>query len=98
MSGSKEATTLYRIKLACDGMPPSAGPQGAIDIAEEFTHRPWHQNVRCSWDGFSLTLTAENDFDENGRALLDEFSDAVVACIRDREYSSNMRLLEVTTF
>lgn len=89
---------MYRIKLACDGIPPSAGPQAAIDIAEEFTHRPWHQNVRCSWDGFSLTLTAENDFDENGRALLDEFTDAVVACISDREYSNNIRILEVTTF
>jgi hypothetical protein len=89
---------LYRIKLACDGIPPSAGPPGAIELAEEFTHRPWHQNVRCSWDGFSLILTAENDFDENGRALLDEFSDEVVACISDREYSSNIRILEVTTF
>jgi hypothetical protein len=98
MSGSKEVTTLYRIKLACDGIPPSAGPQSAIEIAEEFTQRPWHQNVRCSWDGFSLILTAENDFDENGLALRDEFSDAVVACIHEREYSSNIRILEVMTF
>jgi hypothetical protein len=88
---------LYRIVLACDGVPALAGPQGAIDIAEEFTHRPWHQNVTCSWDGRSLILAAENDYDEKGLALLDEFSDAVVACITDPEYSSTIRIVEITT-
>jgi hypothetical protein len=84
--------------LACDGVPASAGPQGAIDIAEEFTHRPWHQNVTCSWDGQSLILKAENDYDDKGLALLDEFSDAVTACISDSQYSSNIRIVEITPF
>src|SRR5439155_1050678 len=58
----------------------SLRPQAAADIAEEFTHRRWHENVECKWNGESLILTAENDFDAEGRALTDEFSDAIAAC------------------
>ena len=72
---------MYRIILVCNGVPAPLGQQGAVDITEEFTHRPWHQNVRCDWDGEQLLLHAENDWDEDGKALLDEFSDAVSACI-----------------
>jgi len=54
-----------------------------VDITEEFTHRPWHQNVQCSWDGSRLTLQADNDFDADGSALADEFSDAIAACIAE---------------
>ena len=86
---------MFRIVLACDGISATAGPQGAIDIAEEFTHRPWHQNVTCSWDGHSLILKAENDYDEKGLALLDEFSDALSACIDDPQ-DSTIRVVEVT--
>jgi hypothetical protein len=74
---------MYRIVLACKGVPAHAGVTGARDITEEFTHRPWHQNVRCEWDGSQLILQADNDFDSNGLALLDEFSAAISACIRD---------------
>jgi hypothetical protein len=35
------------------------------------------------WDGSALILQADNDFDSNGLALLDEFSDAVSACVKD---------------
>jgi hypothetical protein len=52
-------------------------------ITEEFTHRPWHQNVSCEWDGTQLVLQADNDFDSNGLALRDEFSDAISACIEE---------------
>ena len=55
------------------------GPQAAIDVAEEFTHRPHHEDVRCTWSGVALVLTATNDFDTTGEALADEFSDAVAA-------------------
>jgi hypothetical protein len=51
-------------------------------IIEEFGHRRWHQNVTCKWDGRLLRLEAENDYDADGKALLDEFSDAVVACVK----------------
>jgi hypothetical protein len=74
---------MYRIVLACRGVPADVGAVAARDIAEEFLHRPWHQNVRCDWDGSRLILHAENDFDSNGLALLDEFSDAISASISD---------------
>jgi hypothetical protein len=72
---------MYQIVLVCLGVPPDAGPSAATDIADEFTHRPWHENVTCTWDGSRLILQAENDFDSTGAALSDEFSDAIAACI-----------------
>jgi hypothetical protein len=74
---------MYRIVLACSGVPADVGAVAARDIIEEFMRRPWHQNVRCDWDGSRLILQAENDFDSNGLALLDEFSDAISASIAD---------------
>jgi hypothetical protein len=74
---------MYRIVLVCKGVPIHAGTVAARDITEEFTHRPWHQNVSCEWDGSQLILQADNDFDSEGLALLDEFSDAISACIED---------------
>jgi hypothetical protein len=75
--------SMYKLKLICHGMPTHAGPQAAIDITEEFTHRPWHRNITCAWDGSELVLEAENDNDENGLALQDEFSDAISACVSE---------------
>jgi hypothetical protein len=83
MAGMEAQPTTYRIILACLGIPPHLVPEGAIDIAKEFTHRPWHQNVRCAWDGAALILQAENDYDEDGRALMDEFSDSISAYISE---------------
>ena len=39
--------------------------------------------AHCEWDGSRLILQADNDFDSNGFALLDEFSDAISASITD---------------
>ena len=72
---------LYRVAFVCDGVPAEAGAQAAIDITEEFKRRPWHHNVVCRWDGHVLILQAENDFDREGLALIDESSDAISACI-----------------
>jgi hypothetical protein len=72
---------MYRIVLVCTGIPPHEGPSGAQCIGEEFTHRLWHRNVACQWDGSRLTLQADNDFDSDGLALMDEFSDAISACV-----------------
>ena len=85
---------MYRIILVCEGVPPQSGASAARDIAEEFTHRPWHKDVSCVWDGSTLVLQAENDFDSNGLALLDEFSDAISACIADG-FEGDLKILSV---
>jgi hypothetical protein len=54
---------MYRITLACEGVAPELGSAAAIEISAEFTHRQWHQNVRCEWDRTRLLLYAENDWD-----------------------------------
>ena len=72
---------MYRIQLSCKGISESAAKAGVTDIAQEFAERPWHQNVHCHWDGSRVVLQADNDYDSTGQALLDEFSDAVCACI-----------------
>jgi len=75
---------IYRAVLVCEGVPKAAGPEAAVDITKEFgDHRKWHANVTCDWDGSRLTLTAENDYDPKGLALLDEFSDCLSAYIVD---------------
>ena len=55
-----------------------------MDIAREFTdHRRWHDRVTCEWDGTRLILVSVNDFDDDGRATLDEFGDCVAAYVSD---------------
>jgi len=68
------------ITVSCVGLTDSEGPLVAADVQEEFRHRPWQTQVRCRWEDGVLRLTATNDFDSNGQALLDEFWDAVLAC------------------
>ena len=74
---------MYRIVLACNGVPADVRSGAARDITDEFTHRPWHKNVSCEWDGSRLVLQADNEFDSNGLALRDEFSDAIAATVKD---------------
>src|SRR5690242_2887692 len=85
----------YRIILACKGVPANAGAAAARDITEEFTHRPQHKNVTCGWDGSRLILQAENDFDPTGLALLDEFSDAISACIEE-PFDGDINIVSIT--
>ena len=84
----------YRVSLACDGVPSAKAGQGAIDIAEKFTHRPWQEKAECRWNGTSLILVAENDFDSDGRALSDEFSNAIAAYISGG-FDGQIRVLSV---
>ncbi len=73
---------MNRIVLVCHGVPAEHGPEAAADISNEFAeHRKWHKNVRCTWDGSRLMLEAENDYDPEGEALADEFSDCVAAYV-----------------
>jgi hypothetical protein len=78
----KSSADHFRVVLACDGVSPDAGPQAAIDVADEFANRPWRQSESCTWDGRTLLFRAENDFDADGVALANEFSDAVAASIK----------------
>ena len=75
---------MYRAILSCNGVPATAGAAAAADITREFAeHRPWHKNVQCTWDGSRLVLSAENDYDPDGAALADEFSDCISAYITE---------------
>lgn len=71
----------YHATLSCAGLTEDEGAPAPVDILAEFSRRTWHQNVQCRWDGSLLWLEAENDYDNDGRALLDEFWDVVVACV-----------------
>jgi hypothetical protein len=72
---------MFRARVTFKGLTQDEGVSAPADILEEFTHRHWHTNVRSEWDGELLWLEAENDYDADGMALLDEFSDVVVACV-----------------
>ncbi len=73
---------MFRVKLTCRGIPSAVGTEAASDITREFAeHRNWWFNVRCCWDGELLVLEADSDFDSDGSALADEFSDCVVAYV-----------------
>jgi hypothetical protein len=75
---------MYRIVLSCSGVPESVGPEAATDITMEFAeHRPWHQNVLCSWDGKRLRLQADGESEVSSAALSDEFSDALSAYVAE---------------
>lgn len=59
------------------------------EIPPSLTHRSYSHRVGTAHSHrrnphFSDLLTAENDFDAEELALLDDFSDAIAACIADR--------------
>ena len=71
---------MYRVVLECTGVPDTEGIAAAEDITREFAeHRPHHKNVICSFLDHKLILVVENDFDPEGLALMDEFSDCLSA-------------------
>lgn len=72
---------MYRVTLACSGLSNAEGSGAVADILEEFTHRQWHTDAACEWKDGILRFSATNDFDKDGSALLDEYSDAIHACI-----------------
>lgn len=72
---------MFKTRVACRGLSEVEGVAAPADILEEFTHRPWHKNVRAGWNDNSLWLEAMNDYDADGQALLDEFWDVVIACV-----------------
>ena len=85
---------MFRVTLACESVPTSAGQEAASDIQKEFAeHRPHHKNVVCAFTNGELVLTAENDFDPDGLALMDEFSDCISAYIAE-PFDGEIRLVE----
>ncbi len=86
---------MYRAVIVCEAVPKHAGEAAARDITEEFKHRTWHVNATCIWNGSQLVLQADNDFDSNGLALRDEFSDAISACIGEA-FDGDLRVVSVT--
>jgi hypothetical protein len=89
------AMALYRAVLQCDGVPSASGSDGATCITANFAKRNWHKNAVCIWDGKHLTLSVENDFDKDGRAVMDEFSDEISACIRGG-FDGDIHVISVT--
>lgn len=80
---------MYRIVVACEGLAEAEGMRAVACVLEEFGHRPWHKEVACEYVAGALRLSAVNDYDKNGQALLDEFSDAIHACV---SYSHEIHL------
>ena len=78
--------------------PLRLGSKRLSTIAEEFAHRPWHTNVRCMWDRPSLRLEAQNDYDNQGLAIRDEFSDALSACVAIYERVGEIRIVSISEF
>jgi hypothetical protein len=73
---------MFKVTILAGGISPEFGAGAAQYIENEFRERrPWHQQVTCSFSGGTLTLVALNDFDRDGRALSDEFSDCLCAYI-----------------
>jgi hypothetical protein len=73
---------MYQVTIECRGINPDEGPRAAIDIENEFRlHRPWHEEPKCTFSDGNLVLCAKNK-DKEGKALLDEFGDCLVAYLR----------------
>jgi hypothetical protein len=88
---------MYRIVIVCPGVSGHLGTEAAADIQKHFdAHRSHHKNVNCSFTAGELTLIAENDFDPNGLALQDEFSDCISAFLSENPMGSDLIIKSVT--
>ena len=70
---------MFRTTVSCEGIAPEKWPEALSDVREEFISRHWHRIIEIRWSGQRLLLTVENDYDANGEALADEFSDTIAA-------------------
>lgn len=78
-------------------MFPQAQGRWPRHIQQEFgEHRTHHKNVVCTYTNGELVLTAENDFDPNGLALMEEFSDCISAYIAEL-FDGEIRVVEAVT-
>jgi hypothetical protein len=72
---------MYRATVICRGLTEAEASEAVTDMLSEFQQRPWQLEVACEWSKGILRLSAQNEVDSTGMALLDEFGDAVVAYI-----------------
>ena len=87
---------MHRVVLECSGVPLPEGAEAARDIEQEFRqHRPHQRNVQCRFEEGKLILQADNDFDPDGLALMDEFSDCISAYIATL-FDGDIRLVSST--
>lgn len=71
---------MHRVTLNCEGVPSLSGADAAAGITQEFKeHRTHFHNVQCRFLDGALILVADSDFDSDGVALMDEFSDLIAA-------------------
>ena len=90
---------MYRVTLRIERVPGDIGPQMAADITDGFKERTWHEKVICSYEDGGLTLTSENDFDDNGLATQDELSDEFSAnLLRSHDNDGNLQVVSVEEF
>jgi hypothetical protein len=89
---------MYRIVLACHGVPADEGELAAIDIQKEFNEfrSPRYTNATCRFENGILFLTCDNDgWDPRGLNLKDEFSDCLSAYISTL-FDGDLRLISAT--
>jgi len=70
---------MYRITVACLGISPDDWPDAISDVNSEFADRLHHRIMSVNWLGADLVVVAENDYDSDGEAFADEYSDTVAA-------------------
>jgi hypothetical protein len=81
---------MFKITMRAGGISSNVGPTAAEDIEKEFReHRAWHKSVSCSFADGTLTLVAFNDYDHDGLALSDEFSDCLTAYVAQEDMSDD---------
>jgi hypothetical protein len=89
---------MFRVVLACSGVPEAEGLRAAADIAKEFNEfrSPRYTNATCSFASGTLVLSCDNDgWDANGLNLMDEFSDCLSAYITTL-FDGDLRLISAT--
>jgi hypothetical protein len=86
------------VTLICEDVPIAEGAQAALDITQNFAlHRPHHTKAVCTWNGSALLLVVENDFDDNGLATQDEFSDEISGAVASA-FDGDLKVLSVVEF
>jgi hypothetical protein len=91
---------MYRIIICATNLRLLNGNKIADKILEGFSHRPRHSNVQCYWEKLkkTLVLKLDNDFDRNGLATLEEFSDEISATCKPAELGNgDIKVVSVTS-